>query len=110
MKLRQLQYIVTIADCGLNITAAADRLHTCQPGISKQLKLLEEELGVEIFVRNGRSLARITPAGRDIIAHSRAILREAEDIRRLCRRLTDAERHGGAPEEPPPPLIARASC
>ena len=87
MKLRQLQYIVTIADCGLNITAAADRLHTCQPGISKQLKLLEDELGFEIFVRNGRSLSQITPAGRQVVAHARAIVDEAEGIRRLCRRL-----------------------
>jgi LysR family cys regulon transcriptional activator len=110
VKLRQLQYIVTIADCGLNITAAADRLHTCQPGISKQLKLLEEELGVEIFVRNGRSLARITPAGREIIAHARAVLREAEDIRRLCGRFSDQGRHGGEPQGSTPPLMARASC
>lgn len=85
MKLRQLQYIVTIADNDLNITEAADRLATCQPGISKQLKLLEEELGFEIFVRNGRSLARITPAGREAIAHARIILQEAEEIRRACR-------------------------
>ncbi len=84
MKLRQLEYIVTIADNDLNITEAADRLATCQPGISKQLKLLEEELGFEIFVRNGRSLARITPAGREAIAHARIILREVEEIRRAA--------------------------
>lgn len=108
MKLRQLQYVVTIADSGLNITAAADRLHTCQPGISKQLKLLEEELGVEIFVRNGRNLVRITPAGREIIAHARAILRQAEDIRRVTRHFNAGSPH--APDEPAVTLPMRRSC
>ncbi|HEX7061718.1 MAG TPA: LysR family transcriptional regulator [Woeseiaceae bacterium] len=96
MKLRQLQYIVTIADNDLNITEAADRLATCQPGISKQLKLLEEELGFEIFVRNGRSLARVTPAGREAIAHARIILQEAEEIRRACRYVEEEERPSAA--------------
>lgn len=85
MKLRQLKYIVAIADNGLNVSAAAKRLYTSQPGVSKQLKQLEEELGVEIFVRNGRTLSRITPTGQEVIARARVIVREAEAIRRLCR-------------------------
>ena len=85
MKLRQLKYIVAIADNGLNVSAAAKRLYTSQPGVSKQVKQLEEELGVEIFERNGRNLSRITPAGQDIITRARVIVREAEAIRRLCR-------------------------
>ena len=47
MKLQQLKYLLAIADNGLNITAAAERLYTSQPGVSKQLKLLEEELGLQ---------------------------------------------------------------
>ena len=62
MTLKQLKYLVGIADSGLNITAAAERLFTSQPGISKQLKQLEAELKVQLFTRKGKSLTAITPA------------------------------------------------
>jgi LysR family cys regulon transcriptional activator len=62
MKLHQLRYLAAVAQSGLNITAAAQKLHTSQPGVSKQIKLLEDELGFQIFVREGRNLTRITPA------------------------------------------------
>jgi LysR family cys regulon transcriptional activator len=88
MTLQQLKYLVAIADSGLNITAAAERLYTSQPGISKQLKLLEQELGVQLFTRKGKSLAAITPAGRDVIARARRIMREAENIRSLASDLS----------------------
>ncbi|MFX6040736.1 LysR family transcriptional regulator, partial [Acinetobacter baumannii] len=67
MKLRQLHYVLEVAKRGLNVTAAAEALHTSQPGVSKQVKLLEDELGVEIFVRSGKHLAEVTPAGKRII-------------------------------------------
>ena len=88
MTLQQLKYLVAIADSGLNITVAAERLYTSQPGISKQLKLLEQELGLQLFTRKGKSLAAITPAGRDVIARARSILREAENIRSLASDLS----------------------
>ncbi len=88
MTLQQLKYLVAIADSGLNITAAAERLYTSQPGISKQLKLLEQELGVQLFTRKGKSLAAITPAGRDVIGRARRIMREAENIRNLASDLS----------------------
>jgi LysR family cys regulon transcriptional activator len=88
MTLQQLKYLVAIADSGLNITTAAERLYTSQPGISKQLKLLEQELGVQLFTRKGKSLAAITPAGRDVIARARRIMREAENIRSLASDLS----------------------
>ena len=88
MTLQQLKYLVAIADSGLNITAAAERLYTSQPGISKQLKLLEQELGVQLFTRKGKSLAAITPAGRDVIARARRIMRETENIRSLASDLS----------------------
>lgn len=91
MKLRQLKYVVAIADHGLNITSASYGLCTSQPGVSKQLKLLEDELGVEIFVRKGKSLTHVTPAGREIIASARVILHEAGQIRDMCRRLNEDE-------------------
>ena len=88
MTLQQLKYLVAIADSGLNITAAAERLYTSQPGISKQLKLLEQELGVQLFTRKGKSLTAITPAGKDVISRARRIMREVENIRNLASDLS----------------------
>ena len=85
MKLQQLKYLLAIVDNGLNITAAAERLYTSQPGVSKQLKLLEEELGMQLFTRKGKSLGAITPAGNQVIDRARIIMREAENIRSLAR-------------------------
>jgi LysR family transcriptional regulator, cys regulon transcriptional activator len=83
MKIQQLRYVLAIVDNELNMTAAANRLYTSQPGVSKQVKLLEEELGLELFVRKGRSLRRITPAGHQIIGRARVILKEVERLRAL---------------------------
>ncbi len=83
MKLQQLKYLLAIVDNGLNITAAADRLYTSQPGVSKQLKLLEEELGMQLFDRRGKSLHRITRAGEQVITRARTIMSEVEQIRSL---------------------------
>ena len=82
------QVLAGHADSGLNITAAAERLYTSQPGISKQLKLLEQELGVQLFTRKGKSLIAITPAGRDVIARARKITREVQNIRSLAREMS----------------------
>jgi len=84
MKLQQLKYLLAIVDNGLNITAAADRMYTSQPGVSKQLKLLEEELGMQLFTRKGKSLGGITPAGHQVIDRARIIMREADNIRNLA--------------------------
>jgi LysR family cys regulon transcriptional activator len=91
MKLRQLHYIQEVAKRGLNVTAAADALFTSQPGVSKQVRLLEEELGVDIFVRNGKHIAEITPAGKRILDYTRRLLLEAENIRNIAEefRATD---------------------
>lgn len=93
MTLKQFKYLIGIVDAGLNITAAAERLYTSQPGISKQLKQLEAELGVQLFTRKGKSLAAVTPAGRDVVARARRILREVENIRSLASDMT-AEQEG----------------
>ncbi|MGI9221056.1 MAG: HTH-type transcriptional regulator CysB [Woeseiaceae bacterium] len=84
MKLQQLKYLLAIVDNGLNITAAAEKLFTSQPGVSKQLKLLEEELGLQLFVRKGKSLGSVTPAGKQVIERARFIMEEAENIRSLA--------------------------
>lgn len=84
MKLQQLRYLLAIVDNGLNITAAAERLYTSQPGVSKQLKLLEEELGLQLFSRKGKSLDGITSAGEQVIERARVIIQEVENIRSLA--------------------------
>ncbi len=84
MKLQQLKYLLAIVDNGLNITAAADRLYTSQPGVSKQLKLLEEELGLELFSRKGKSLNQVTRAGEQVVVRARKVMDEVEQIRRLA--------------------------
>ncbi|HRE17545.1 MAG TPA: LysR family transcriptional regulator, partial [Rhodocyclaceae bacterium] len=63
MKLQQLRYLVAIRQHGLNVSEAAEQLYTSQPGISKQVKLLEEELGVVIFERSGKRLIGVTEPG-----------------------------------------------
>jgi LysR family transcriptional regulator, cys regulon transcriptional activator len=92
MKLHQLRYLAAVAQNGLNITAAAEKLHTSQPGVSKQIKLLEDELGFQIFVRDGRNLARVTPAGQQVIDRAVRILREVQNIKRLSDDFKDEAR------------------
>ena len=84
MKLQQLRYIWEVAKHDLNVSATAADLFTSQPGISKQVRLLEEELGVEIFVRNGKHLTRVTPAGEVILGKAQEILHEVESIQRVA--------------------------
>src|SRR3546814_18998505 len=92
MKLRQLHYIYEVTKRGLNVTAAADALFTSQPGVSKQIRLLEEELGVDIFVRNGKHLSDVTPAGQRILDCTQRLLGEVENIRRVADEFHDADR------------------
>ena len=84
MKLQQLRYIWEVAQNELNVTATADSLYTSQPGISKQIRLLEEELGIDIFARNGKQFAAITPGGVKIIAIAGQILAKVRDIRQIA--------------------------
>lgn len=88
MTLKQLKYLLGVVDNGLNITAAAARLFTSQPGISKQLRQLEREIGVSIFSRKGKSLVALTPAGQTIVKLARKITRDVENIRSLGKELT----------------------
>ncbi|HYW93932.1 MAG TPA: HTH-type transcriptional regulator CysB [Gammaproteobacteria bacterium] len=92
MKLRQLRYIAEVADRNLNVTAAAEALYTSQPGVSKQVRLLEDELGVQVFERNGKHLTSITPAGRAILDLARRILRDAENVQRVASDYRDETR------------------
>ncbi|MCD8521562.1 MAG: HTH-type transcriptional regulator CysB [Saccharospirillaceae bacterium] len=89
MKLQQLRYIWEVAHHDLNVSATAQVLYTSQPGISKQIRLLEDELGVEIFARSGKHLTRITPAGEAILQVAGEILRKVESIKQVAQEFSD---------------------
>jgi LysR family cys regulon transcriptional activator len=93
VKLQQLRYIWEVAHHDLNVSATAQSLYTSQPGISKQIRLLEDELGVEVFSRSGKHLTHITPAGEVIIQMAGEILRKAESIKRVADEFSN-ERKG----------------
>ncbi len=81
MNLQQLRYVSEVARRGLNVSEAAAALHTSQPGVSKQIRALEEELGVAIFVRQGRRFTGLTDAGQEIVIAVDRILAELANLR-----------------------------
>lgn len=83
MKLQQLRYLVEVERRGLSVSAAAEALFTSQPGVSKQIGLLEEELGVTIFARSGKRLTAITAPGQIVLDMARRILSETQNIKRV---------------------------
>lgn len=83
MKFQQLRYLCAIVDESLSITRAAAKLHTSQPGVSKQLKLLEEELKVPLLVRERNRIVNLTDEARAIIPTARRILKEAETLKQI---------------------------
>ena len=93
MKLQQLRYIWEVAHHDLNVSATAQSLYTSQPGISKQIRLLEDELGVEVFARSGKHLTRVTPAGETIIKVAGEILRKVGSIKQIAQEFSN-ERKG----------------
>ncbi|PCJ46571.1 MAG: HTH-type transcriptional regulator CysB [Moraxellaceae bacterium] len=89
MKLQQLRYIWEVARHDLNVSVTAQSLYTSQPGISKQIRLLEDELGVEVFSRSGKHLTRVTPAGESILKIAGEILRKVESIKQVAQEFSD---------------------
>lgn len=92
MKLQQLRYIWEVAHHDLNVSATAQSLYTSQPGISKQIRLLEDELGVEVFCRSGKHLTRITPAGEAILKVVGDILSQVESIKKIAQEFNNEDR------------------
>jgi LysR family cys regulon transcriptional activator len=92
MKLQQLRYIWEVSRHNLNVSATAQSLYTSQPGISKQIRLLEDELGVEIFARSGKHLTRVTPGGRAIIDLAGQVLRLTDNIKEVAQEHSDERR------------------
>ena len=89
MKLQQLVYIREVARRNLNVSAAADALYTAQPGVSSQIRLLEDELNVQIFERNGKRLVGITEPGQAILAITERILQEVSNIKKVSGEYTN---------------------
>ncbi len=83
MNLQQLRYLCAIVEHGLNVSDAAEALFTSQPGVSKQVRQLEDELGVQVFVRAGKRLAAVTPAGEAVLAAARRALKEVDNLKRI---------------------------
>lgn len=83
MKLHQLRYVSEVVKQGLNISVAAEALHTSQPGVSKQIQLLEDELSLQIFERHGKRLTGITEPGRNIVELAERVMRDMENIKKV---------------------------
>jgi LysR family transcriptional regulator, cys regulon transcriptional activator len=93
MKLQQLRYLVEVARRGLNVSDAAQALHTSQPGISKQIRALEDELGVEVFERRGKRLTAVTEPGKAVVEIAERVLAETANLKRAGAEFAD-EKHG----------------
>lgn len=93
MKLQQMRFLAAVVQNKLNITTAASKLGATQPAVSKQLKLLEAELGFSLFVRSGRALTRMTPSGERVLRHALRLLQEAQNIKKVADDYQD-ESHG----------------
>ena len=94
MTLVQLRHLIAIVDAGLNLTVAAERVHATQPGLSKQLRALEDELGFPVFLRNGKRLTGLTELGSEVASRARLIVDQARSIRAFAantRAETDGE-------------------
>lgn len=89
MNFQQLRYVRETVRQGLNLTEAANRLHTSQPGVSKQIRELETELGVEIFVRRGKRIASLTEPGRAMLQIVERLLQDADNLRQMARDFQD---------------------
>ena len=91
MNFQQLRYVREAVRQNLNLTEAANALFTSQPGVSKQIRELEVELGVEIFVRRGKRLVALTDPGRIVVQVIDRLLAEAENLRQVGREFADQD-------------------
>ena len=92
MNLQQIRYVREIARQDLNLTQAAEVMHTSQPGVSRQVREFEDELGVDVFVRQGKRLTALTPAGEAVLAICERLLGEVDSLKRVGRDFSDANR------------------
>jgi LysR family cys regulon transcriptional activator len=93
MKLLQLRHVVEVFRHDNHISKTAEAIHVSQPAISKQIQLLEEELGFDIFERNRNRIVGVTEPGREMIAIAERILGDVENLNRLGAEITNKD-HG----------------
>jgi LysR family hca operon transcriptional activator len=91
MELRHLRYFVAVAEAGSLTVAAARRLHTSQPSLSRQIRDLEDELGAQLLTRRARGID-LTPAGRAFLDHARLVLSQVEAAGEAARRVAHPSR------------------
>jgi LysR family transcriptional regulator, hca operon transcriptional activator len=91
MELRHLRYFVAVAEAGSLTLAAAQKLHTSQPSLSRQIRDLEEEIGAQLLTRGARGI-ELTPAGRAFLAHARAVLSQVEAAGEAARQVAHPRR------------------
>ncbi len=92
MKLQQLRYICEVVRQNLNLSNAAEALFTSQPGISKQVRSLEEELGVDIFVRHGKRVVAVTEPGKAILEIAQRMLKDVENLKQVGEEFTEEDK------------------
>jgi len=92
MKLRQLEYVIEIVDSGMSVTAASEKMFTSQPGISSQVKLLEKELGVQLFERNGKFIDGLSPSGKELIGYFRQIMSLVDNVEKQAADFSNPEK------------------
>ena len=88
MNLHQFRFVQEAVRRNLNLTEAAKALHTSQPGVSKAIIELEEELGIEIFARHGKRIKRVTEPGAQVLKSIEVILREVNNLKRIGEQLS----------------------
>ncbi|HEX6007096.1 MAG TPA: LysR substrate-binding domain-containing protein [Burkholderiales bacterium] len=91
MNLQQLRYLHGIAEHGFNISRAATALHTSQPGISRQIQLLEQEIGIAILARKGNRIVGVTEPGRAVLEVARRMVQDAENLKRIGEDFTSKD-------------------
>jgi LysR family cys regulon transcriptional activator len=91
MNFQQLRYVRETVRRGLNLTEAANALHTSQPGVSKQIRELESELGFDIFVRHGKRISAMTEPGQAVLGIIERVLQEADNLKRAAHDFSDLD-------------------
>ncbi|MBY0265723.1 MAG: LysR family transcriptional regulator [Burkholderiales bacterium] len=91
MKLQQLRYLCAVVDHGFNVTAASQALFTSQPGVSKQIRQLERELGVEILFRQGNRIAGLTDPGKELVAAAQRLLIDSAEFQKIAEGYSSAD-------------------
>jgi len=90
MKLQQLRCIHEVVKNGFSISKAAEALHTSQPGVSKQIQLLEEEVGLHIFLRHGKRLIGLSEPGQHVYQHINKVIREIKSIKQVSEEFSQS--------------------